>query len=77
MERGEYNHVDVMIGVTKDEGLLQTVNFELNPDLYGLAIILWDNLGPMFLFGRHGDFDRLPEDKERTTAFTQVLTRES
>jgi len=71
MERGEYNHVDVMIGMTKDEGLLQTVQFELNPDLYGAAIFLWDNLGPMFLFGRHGDFDRLPEDAERLKTFTQ------
>ena len=30
MERGEYNHVDLMIGMTKDEGLLQSVQFELN-----------------------------------------------
>ena len=37
VDRGEYNHVDLMLGMTKDEGLLQTVNFEINPDLYGLA----------------------------------------
>ena len=37
VDRGEYNHVDLMLGMTKDEGLLQTVNFEINLDLYGLA----------------------------------------
>ena len=40
MERGEYNHVDVMIGYTKDEGLLQSIQFEINPDLYGLAMVI-------------------------------------
>ena len=30
MERGEYNHVDLILGMTKDEGLLQSVQFELN-----------------------------------------------
>ena len=37
MERGEYNHVDLMVGMTKDEGLLQSVQFEINPDLYDAA----------------------------------------
>ena len=41
MERGEYNHVDVMIGYTKDEGLLQSIQFEINPDLYGLAMVIY------------------------------------
>jgi len=71
MERGEYNHVDVMIGMTKDEGLLQSIQFEINPDLYGLAMFLWDSLGPMFLFGRVGKYDALPGDKEMTDAITK------
>ena len=37
VDRGEYNHVDLMLGMTKDEGLLQTVQFEINHDLYGAA----------------------------------------
>ena len=39
LERGEYNHVDVIIGVTKDEGLLQMVNFVLDPSLYLSAFV--------------------------------------
>jgi len=70
LERGEYNHVDVIIGVTKDEGLLQMVNFVLDPNLYLYAALMWDNLGPMFLFGRTGSYDVLPHDKSMTTALT-------
>ena len=72
MERGEYNHVDVMIGMTKDEGLLQSVQFEINPDLYDAAKFMWDNLGPMFLFGRVLPYDRWPDDIEKTNIITQV-----
>ena len=97
MERGEYNHVDLMIGMTKDEGLLQSVQFELNQvgeqyllchsqqsldkmytnhglprqDLYGLAQLLWGRLGPMFLFGRVGEYDSWPEDRPRTDTLTK------
>ena len=41
VDRGEYNHVDLMLGMTKDEGLLQTIQFEINHDLYGLAQVLY------------------------------------
>jgi len=71
MERGEYNHVDLMLGMTKDEGLLQTVQFILNPDLYFFAALNWVHLGPMFLFGRVGSFDTWPEDAEMTKTFTK------
>ena len=52
MERGEYNHVDLMVGMTTGEGLLQTVQFILHPELYLYAKLKWDRLAPMFLFGR-------------------------
>ena len=100
MERGEYNHVDLILGMTKDEGLLQSVQFELNQvrggkksiycvtvraqtliidtndelpcqDLYGLAQLLWGRLGPMFLFGRVGEYDSWPEDRPRTDTLTK------
>ena len=74
VDRGEYNHVDLMLGMTKDEGLLQTVNFELNPDLYGLAQVLWKHLGPMFLFGRVGDYDTWPGDWEKCQDITNVTS---
>ena len=76
MERGEYNHVDVMIGMTKDEGLLQSVQFEINPDLYDAAKFMWDNLGPMFLFGRVLPYDRWPYDAERTELITKFYMGE-
>ena len=63
-----------MLGMTKDEGLLQTVNFELNPDLYGLAQVLWKHLGPMFLFGRVGDYDTWPGDWEKCQDITNVIS---
>jgi len=71
MERGEYNHVDLMLGMTKDEGLLQSVQFVINPALYLLAGLNWKHLGPMFLFGRVGDYDTWPEDSEMTNIFTK------
>ena len=70
MERGEYNHVDLMLGMTSQEGLLQTVQFILSPDLYFYAKMLWDHLGPMFLFGRVGSYDTWPQDHEMTEVFT-------
>lgn len=70
MERGEYNHVDLMLGMTTEEGLLQAVQFLLNPDLYLYAMLGWKYLGPMFLFGRVGTYDSWPEDAELTQIFT-------
>ena len=76
MERGEYNHVDVMIGVTKDEGLLQMAQFILNPDLYFYAALAWDNLGPMFLLGKTGTWDRTPEEEEMVRQITKFYLGE-
>merc|ERR1712002_824393 len=71
MERGEYNHVDLMLGMTTDEGLLQTVQYILNPELYLYTMMMWDHLGPMFLFGRVGSYDTWPEDYEMSEVFTK------
>ena len=76
MERGEYNHVDVMIGVTKDEGLLQMAQFIINPDLYFYASLAWDNLGPMFLLGKTGPWDRTPEEEEMVRQITKFYLGE-
>ena len=70
METGEYNHVDLMLGMTSEEGLLQTAQFILNPDLYFAAQLFWERLGPMFLFGRVGSYDTWPEDEEMKYVFT-------
>ena len=71
MERGEYNHVPIMIGVTKDEGLLQMAQFILNPDLYFYTALGWENLGPMFLLGKTGSWDRTPEEEEMVRDITK------
>ncbi|XP_023332473.1 acetylcholinesterase 1 isoform X2 [Eurytemora carolleeae] len=77
MERGEYNHVDLMVGVTKDEGLLQMYQLELNPELYVVASIFWNSIfGPMFLFGRFGNYDITEEDKEMTNLITKYYLGE-
>ena len=55
MARGEYNHVDLMVGYTKDEALMQTLQLVQHPELYLLLAFQWyDVFGPMFLFGRYG-----------------------
>jgi acetylcholinesterase len=56
MERGEYNHVDLMVGLNKDEGLLQTFSLISHPELYPALMFGWpQTFGPMFLFGRPGN----------------------
>merc|ERR1719461_351876 len=75
IERGEYNHVPIMIGVTKDEGLLQMVQFVINPDLYFYAALGWENLGPMFLLGKTGTWDRTPEEEEMVREITKFYLR--
>merc|ERR1711935_893925 len=46
---GNYNHVDVMVGFTKDEGVLQTLQLALSEDLMGLVGFGWNTVfGPMF-----------------------------
>jgi hypothetical protein len=41
METGKYNHVELMLGMTSEEGLLQTAQFILNLDLYFAAQLFW------------------------------------
>merc|ERR1719186_1526219 len=55
MEAGDYNHVDLMIGMADGEGLTQSHTFLQYPDLFTAAQLLWDTVfGPFFLFGRYG-----------------------
>ena len=71
MAKGEYNHVDLMVGYTKDEALMQTLQLENNPELYPLMAFQWyDIFGPMFLFGRYGP-DITQEDKDMAAALTE------
>merc|ERR1711970_789865 len=71
MERGEYNHVDLMLGMTTEEGLIQTVQFILHPELYMYAAGAWEHFGPMFMFGRVGSFDTWPQEYEMADVFTK------
>lgn len=72
MERGEYNHVDLMVGLNKDEGLLQTFQMILHPELYPALMFSWPKVfGPMFLFGRPGGVFSDDEDFDMVQALTQ------
>jgi len=62
MAKGDYNHIDLMVGMTKDEGLLQTYQLELNPQLYLGVQFTYKIFGPMFLFGRFGSYDITEQD---------------
>jgi carboxylesterase type B len=71
MEAGDYNHVDLMLGMTDGEGLNQAVNFLKYPDLFMAAKFLWDSVfGPFFLFGRYGS-DITAEDVRLTKVLTE------
>lgn len=76
MERGDFNHVDLMVGMTKDEGLLQTYQLELHPELYFLAALGWDIFGPMFLFGRFGNYDITQTDRDMSEELTRAYLGE-
>jgi len=71
MARGEYNHVDLMVGYTKDEALMQTLQLEQHPELYPLLAFQWyDVFGPMFLFGRYGP-DITQKDKDMAAVLSE------
>ena len=71
MARGEYNHVDLMVGYTKDEALMQTLQLVQHPELYLLLAFQWyDVFGPMFLFGRYGP-DITQQDKDMSAILTE------
>jgi len=71
MKRGEYNHVDLMVGLNKDEGLLQAYQLELHPELYlGLAYY-WNNIfGPYFLLGKGANYLTTDEDRAMAKELT-------
>ena len=49
---GNINGVEIIIGANKDEGLLETGNFLVDPSLYDLEKAMFDILGPMQFFGK-------------------------
>ena len=40
---------------------------------YNFSQVLWKHLGPMFLFGRVGDYDTWPGDWEKCQDITNVM----
>jgi len=49
---GDINGVEIIIGANKDEGLLETGNFLVDPSLYDLEKAMFDTFGPMQFFGK-------------------------
>ena len=61
---GNINGVEIIIGANKDEGLLETGNFLVDPSLYDLEKAMFDILGPMQFFGKRF--------QDNTTYITQL-----
>ena len=49
---GEINPEAIIVGANQDEGLLDTLNFILDPDLYEVTRNQWSVRGPMSEFGK-------------------------
>ena len=63
--------MDLMVGYTKDEALMQTLQLVQHPELYPLLAFQWyDVFGPMFLFGRYGP-DITQKDKDMAAVLTE------
>ena len=49
---GEINPEAIIVGANQDEGLLKTLNFIMDPDLYEVTRNQWSIRGPMSEFGK-------------------------
>ena len=53
IESGEFNHVPIIIGNNKDEGILTAINFHMDPERLADLANRWHNeLGPLYIAGR-------------------------
>ena len=65
LKNGDFNQdVEIILGGNQDEGLGDTINLYLHPELYQVLASDWDHYGPLILLDRTGLGDISEEDIE-------------